>query len=244
MKQCKMRVTENVPLAKNTWRLRLEGPCEVSRPGQFVNISVPGFYLRRPISVCDGSGERLTLIYKVVGGGTEAMSRLRAGEELDLLTGLGNGFDLTKCGERPVLVGGGAGVAPLYLLARELLRAGKKPAVCLGFNESAEIFLAEDYRSLGLEVLVTTVDGSSGLKGFVTEALSRLAEEPDYLFCCGPLPMMKAVYRAADCPGQFSLEERMGCGFGACMGCSIETKSGARRVCKDGPVFERGELLW
>ena len=243
MKQSLMRVAENAPIAKNTWRLRLEGPCAPSRPGQFVNLALPGFYLRRPISVCDGSGEKLTLIYKVVGKGTEAMTKLAPGAELDLLSGLGNGFDLTKCGERPALLGGGAGVAPLYLLAKELVKAGKRPAVCLGFNEKDEVFLAEDFRALGLEVLVTTVDGSCGIPGFVTAALKALTPAPDYLYCCGPGPMMKAVF-AADCPGQFSLEERMGCGFGACMGCSIETKSGPRRVCKDGPVFEKEELLW
>ncbi|MBQ8172422.1 MAG: dihydroorotate dehydrogenase electron transfer subunit [Mailhella sp.] len=214
----------------------------MTAPGQFVEISLEGFFLRRPISICDYDDSSITIIYKVVGQGTDAMTRLKAGDTLDLLTGLGNGFDPAKSGEAPLLVGGGVGVPPLYNLAKKLLAAGKKVNVILGFNKAEEIFYAEEFKALGANVTVTTVDGSVGVKGFVTNALP---ESISFVYTCGPLPMLKALYKATgDISGEYSLEERMGCGFGACMGCSIMTREGAKRVCKDGPIFQKEVLEW
>jgi len=204
-------------------------------------LRVEGFFLRRPISVCDWDGGGLTLIYKVVGNGTAALRDLPPGARLDALSGLGNGFDVSKCGEKTLLLGGGVGVPPLYGLAKALLADGKSPAAVLGFNTAAEVFYAEKFRALGVETSVATVDGTAGTRGFVTDALP-----PDYsYFCaCGPMPMLRAVWERTATPGQLSFEERMGCGFGACMGCSIRTRSGSKRVCKDGPVLEKEEILW
>ena len=243
MKQGIYTITANEALTKDVWRMVLAGDTSaMTAPGQFVEIALPGFYLRRPISVCDYNGESITIIYKVVGQGTDAMTKLVPGDTLDLLTGLGNGFDPAKAGEAPVLVGGGVGVPPLYGLARKLLESGKKPFVILGFNKAEEIFYAEEFKALGAEVAVTTVDGSVGIKGFVTHALP---ENISFVYTCGPLPMLKALYKATgDVSGEYSLEERMGCGFGACMGCSIMTKEGAKRVCKDGPIFQKEVLEW
>ncbi len=200
-----------------------------------------GFFLRRPISVCDWDSRGLTIIYKVVGKGTAAMRAMQPGQELDVLSGLGNGFDVTKCGQRTVVIGGGAGVPPMYGLAKRLLAAGKAPSAVLGFNTESEIFYEDQFRKLGIETVVTTVDGSYGQKGFVTDALP---ETYDYFCACGPLPMLKAVYNASSTSGLLSFEERMGCGFGACMGCSCKTKYGSKRICKDGPVLEKGEIIW
>ncbi|MDD5883947.1 MAG: dihydroorotate dehydrogenase electron transfer subunit, partial [Firmicutes bacterium] len=210
-------------------------------PGQFVNIQLSGLFLRRPISVCDYDGESLTIIYKVVGKGTEVMSAMTPGECLDILTGLGNGYDLSLTGEHPVLLGGGVGVPPMYNLAKKLLEQGKEVTVILGFNTKSEIFYENEFRSLGCDVTVTTVDGSYGKKGFVTDALP---EHSTHFCCCGPEPMLKAVYRATTTSGQMSFEERMGCGFGACMGCSCKTLTGNKRICKDGPVMRKEEILW
>lgn len=234
-------IVDNAPLTDAVYEMRLSGDTSGIRSGQFVNVSVPGFFLRRPISVCEAADGALTLVYKVVGGGTDAMSRLRPGESLDLLTGLGSGYDLDAAGEAPLLLGGGVGVPPLYRLARELREAGKRVTVILGFNTAGEVFYESEFRALGCEVTVTTVDGSCGVKGFVTDAMPA---SYSYFYTCGPMPMLRAVYRAAKTDGEFSLEERMGCGFGACMGCSIETNSGYKRVCKDGPVFKKEELKW
>ena len=208
-----------------------------------MNLRLDGFYLRRPISVCNVDGDALTLIYKVVGQGTEAMSRMQPGEKLDALVGLGNGYSLDECGDRPMLIGGGAGVPPMYLLARRLLARGADVTVVLGFNAREEIFYEEEFRALGAKVVVATADGSYGVRGFVTDAMKQLPA-PSAVCACGPEPMLKAVYNAADVPGQFSFESRMGCGFGACMGCTCKTKYGAKRICKDGPVLRREEIVW
>ena len=210
--------------------------------GQFVNIQLDGFYLRRPISICDFDKETLTLIYKVVGGGTEALSRMQKGEGLDLLLSLGNGFDTSKSGQNPLIIGGGVGVPPLYALCKRLIAEGKKPTVILGFNTASEMFYEEVFKLLGADVYVTTVDGSYGVKGFVTDVMKDL--DYDYFYTCGPLPMFKAIESVAKTSGQYSFEERMGCGFGACMGCTCKTKYGNKRICKDGPVLEREEIVW
>ena len=220
----------------------LSGDCgDITTPGQFVNIKLNGLYLRRPISVCDRDGDRLTIIYKVVGKGTEQMSRMESGEELDILSGLGNGYDTSKSGERPLLIGGGVGVPPLYMLSKKLISEGKKVSVVLGFNKADEAFYEKEFCALGCDVTVTTADGSYGTKGFVTDALPT---EYSYFYTCGPEPMLKAVYKATKTSGQFSFEERMGCGFGACMGCSCKTVTGFKRICKDGPVLVKEEILW
>ena len=237
------RVLENAPLTSQVWKMRLSADTSaITAPGQFVNIRLPGLYLRRPISICDWDEESLTLIYKVVGKGTDAMTRIKPPHRLDLLVGLGNGYDTTKSGQKPLLLGGGVGVPPLYGLCKALLREGKDVTVILGFNAKEELFYEEEFKALGAKVFVTTVDGSYGEKGFVTDVMKNL--DYTYFYTCGPSPMFRAIEKTAVTSGQFSFEARMGCGFGACMGCSMETKSGAKRVCKDGPVFEREEILW
>ena len=242
MKQEILTIRENVPVTGSVYRMRLEGAeLEAQKPGGFVNIRLDGLFLRRPISVFDSAPGSLTILYKVVGKGTEQMSGLKAGETLDVLTGLGNGYDLAKAGDHPLLLGGGVGVPPLYLLAKQLIAAGKKVSAVLGFNSAAEVFGEADFRALGCDVTVTTADGSYGVKGFVTDALPA---EYSYFYTCGPEPMLKAVYRAAKTSGQFSFEERMGCGFGACMGCSCKTITGYKRICREGPVLEKEEILW
>ena len=237
-------VRRNERLTDKVYIIELQGGTKaIAAPGQFVNIELPGRYLRRPISVCDVEGDSLTLVYKAVGAGTEQMSSLQPDESLDVLTGLGNGYNLAKCGDRPLLLAGGVGAPPLYLLAKRLIEAGRPPKVVLGFNTKTEIFFEDEFRALGCEVYITTVDGSAGIRGFVTDALPGCGAY-DYTFACGPEPMLKAVYAASGTDGQYSFERRMGCGFGACMGCSIETAYGPKRVCKDGPVFEKGEIIW
>ena len=236
-------IVSNRPLTDSVWQMVLAGDTQyLTAPGQFVNIAIEGCYLRRPISVCDYDGQSITLIYKVVGRGTEIMSRMQASEKLDVLTGLGNGFSLSAATERPLLVGGGVGVPPLYNLARKLKAAGKRVQVVLGFNRADEIFYADEFEALGVEVHIATVDGSVGVKGFVTDAMKAL--EFDYIYTCGPLPMLKAIYNASEGDGEFSFEERMGCGFGACMGCSCQTTKGSKRICKEGPVLKRDEIIF
>ncbi|MBR5753311.1 MAG: dihydroorotate dehydrogenase electron transfer subunit [Clostridia bacterium] len=241
-------VRENTALTDTVWKMVLAGPVRsaFTAPGQFADLRLPGFYLRRPISVCDRTDDTMTLVYKVVGRGTEAMTALEAGAELDVLAGLGNGFDPSLAGERPLLIGGGVGIPPLYGLCKALLEQGAVPTVILGFNTSDEQFLVRDFEELlrgtGGTVLVTTVDGSAGQKGFVTDAMQGL--DYTFFYTCGPMPMFKAIEAVAATSGQYSFEERMGCGFGACMGCSMETKDGPKRVCKEGPVFRREEILW
>ena len=242
MKQSIFTIVSNAALTDSVYKMVLQGDTSaITAPGQFVNIKLEGMFLRRPISVCDVEGDKLTIIYKVVGKGTEAMSRMSAGE-LDILNGLGNGYDLTVSGEKPVLLGGGVGVPPMYKLAKELIAQGKKVSVILGFNTKNEIFYEEEFKNLGAEVFVTTVDGSYGIRGFVTDALKDM--DYTYFYTCGPEPMLKAVYRASVTSGQMSFEERMGCGFGACMGCSCKTLTGYKRICKEGPVMRKEEILW
>ena len=242
MKQGLFEIIENMPLTANVYRMRLRGDTsDITRSGQFVNIKLDGFYLRRPISVCDRTEDELTIIYKVVGKGTEAMAAMTEGT-LDVLTGLGNGYDLSCAGDRPLLLGGGVGVPPMYLLAKDLIAAGKQVTVVLGFNTKSEIFYEEEFRALGATVYVTTVDGSYGQKGFVTDAMKNL--DYTYFYTCGPEPMLKAIFSASTTEGQLSFEERMGCGFGACMGCSCKTIYGNKRICKEGPVLRKEEILW
>ena len=242
MKQVIYEISENRSLTENIFRMELRGDVSaIRRPGQFVDIKLDGFFLRRPISVCDWNGEGLTLIYKVVGRGTEQMSQLRPGQRLDVLSGLGNGYDMSKSSAAPLLIGGGVGVPPLVGLARRLRDLGKKPKVLLGFNSQAEAFCLDEFAALGLTPRIATLDGSLGRQGLVTALMDGL--DCGYVFTCGPEPMLKAVYAKAK-DGQFSFEERMGCGFGACMGCSCRTKYGAKRICKDGPVLEREEIIW
>ena len=240
MKQQTFEIKSNEQIAKNVYRMQFGGDTTGILPGQFVNIRVQGQFLRRPISVCNIADGILTIIYKVVGVGTEAMSHLPVGTQLDVLTVLGNGYDLTKAGDAPLLVGGGVGVPPMYMLARQLREAGKNVRVILGFNTKDEVFYEEEFRALGCDVTVTTVDGSHGVKGFVTNALDG---KQSYYYTCGPLPMINALLQAAGTHGEVSMEERMGCGFGACMGCTIQTTQGPKRVCKEGPVFPAGELI-
>ena len=242
MKQGFFEIIENTQLTSTVYRMRLVGDTShITRPGQFVNVKLDGFYLRRPISVCDCQGDTLTLVYKVVGKGTEAMSKMKEGK-LDILTGLGNGYDLSLSGNKPLLLGGGVGVPPLYLLAKELIKEGKEVTVILGFNTKDEIFYEEEFKAIGAKVLVATADGSYGIKGFVTNAMEGL--EYTHFYTCGPEPMLKAVCKATATSGQLSFEERMGCGFGACMGCSCKTLTGNKRICKEGPVMKKEEIIW
>ena len=242
MKESIFIIDSNTKIAANVFKMRLLGDTsEITNPGQFVNIQIDGFFLRRPISVCDRDNKSLTIIYKVVGKGTEKMSLLMPAEKLNLLTGLGNGYDTSLSGKNPLLIGGGVGVPPLYLLARKLKNEGKNVSVLLGFNNKDEVFYESEFAALGCNVNVVTVDGSYGAKGFVTNALP---EDYSYFYCCGPEPMLRSVYRLTKTSGQFSFEERMGCGFGACMGCSCKTITGNKRICKDGPVLKKEEILW
>ena len=239
------KIVANEPLTSDVWRMVLEGDTQwISRPGQFVNIELEGLYLRRPISINDWDEKTITIIYKVVGRGTEQMSRMTAGVELDVLTGLGNGFDVDVECERPLLVGGGVGVPPLYRLAKDLVGRGKKVSVVLGFNTAKEIFYADEFRALGVDVHISTADGSVGVKGFVTDAIREGAIDFDYFYSCGPMPMLKALCDSTSVKGELSFEERMGCGFGACMGCSCKTLTGNKRICKEGPVMKREEIIW
>ena len=242
MQDVNLTIKENTPLTKDVYRMRLQGDTShILRPGQFVNMKIDGLFLRRPISVCDLKGDLLTIIYKAVGKGTEKMKAMKEGETLLTLTGLGNGYDTSLSGERPLLLGGGVGVPPLYFLAKTLAAEGKKPAVVLGFNKKDEVFYEDEFRSLGIEVSVATADGSYGKKGFVTDIMP---EEYTYFYTCGPEPMLRAVYRKTVTEGQFSFERRMGCGFGACMGCSCKTITGFKRICREGPVLRKEEILW
>ena len=243
MKQGLFEIIENKPLTSSVYQMTLRGDVSaITAPGQFVNILLDGLYLRRPISVCDLGENTLTIVYKAVGKGTRQMAQMQSGT-LDILTGLGNGYDLTVSGDKPVLLGGGVGVPPMFLLAKKLLAQGKQVRVILGFNTADEIFYEEEFKKIGAEVTVTTVDGSYGTKGFVTDALAEL--DYTYFYTCGPEPMLKAVYRASKTSGQMSFEKRMGCGFGACMGCSCKTITGGyKRICKEGPVMRKEEILW
>ena len=243
MKDTLFRIKSNRLIAKNTYECVLVGDTsDISASGQFVNIKLDGFYLRRPISVCNVEGDELTLIYKVVGKGTEVMAKTPVGEIWLVLTGLGNGYDLGRSGDAPLLIGGGAGVPPMYLLCRKLAAEGKKCTVILGFGSKDEVFYEEEFKALGADVYVTTVDGSYGIKGFVTDAMDGI--DYTHFYTCGPEPMLKAVYSKSTTGGSFSFEERMGCGFGACMGCSCKTITGYKRICKEGPVMQKEDILW
>ena len=243
LKQGIYEIKSNRMLAKNTYEMKLLGDTSAfSAPGQFLNIKLDGFFLRRPISVCDYDENSITIIYKTVGKGTEKMSGMKEGEKLDILTGLGNGFDTQKSGTEPVVIGGGAGIPPMYKLAKELIAQGKTVSAILGFNGSDEVFYADEFKKIGAEVYITTVDGSVGTKGFVTDALKNI--DYTFFYTCGPEPMLKAIYNASKTLGELSFEERMGCGFGACMGCSCKTKYGNKRICKDGPILEKEEIIW
>lgn len=242
MEKVIFKLKSNTALTDSVFKMVLEGDTKsITAPGQFVNILIDGLYLRRPISVCDYDENSLTLIYKVVGKGTEKLSKMTHGR-LDILTGLGNGYNLSESGNKPLLIGGGAGVPPLYNLCKKLINEGKKVTVILGFNKKEEVFFENEFRSLGAEVYVATADGSYGTKGFVTDIMKDLTYS--YFYTCGPEPMLKAIDKIAKTSGQLSFEERMGCGFGACMGCSCKTKYGNKRICKDGPVLEREEIIW
>ena len=240
-KQDIYEILSNEPLTRDVFKMILKGDTQyITAPGQFINLKLEGKFLRRPISVCDYDGETVTIIYKVVGEGTKQMTEMRAGEKLDCITGLGNGYDISKS-KKPLVIGGGVGVPPMYNLTKCLIAAGQKPTVILGFNTKSEVFYEEEFKALGAEVIVATADGSYGVKGFVTDAMP---EDYDYFYTCGPMPMFRAIENKVKTSGQYSFEERMGCGFGACMGCSCKTKYGYKRICKDGPVLERKEIIW
>ena len=244
MKQGFFKILTNEKLTDSVYKMVLSGDTSaVERPGQFVNIKIDGLFLRRPISVCDVEQGKLTIIYKVVGKGTEMMSVMDNGQFLDILTGLGNGYFTDFSGDKPLLIGGGVGVPPLYNLAKCLLKEGKTPTVIIGFNTASEIFYKDEFEALGVKVLVATADGSYGIKGFVTDAIKEV-KEYSFVYTCGPEPMLKAIYNATETSGAYSFEERMGCGFGACMGCSCKTKYGNKRICKDGPVLIKEEIIW
>lgn len=236
-------VISNEKIAKNTYKIILSGNTDGGRPGQFVNIKIDGFFLRRPISVCDIEENTLTLIYKTVGAGTDKLSKTEKGEKLDILAFLGNGYDLSKSGEAPLLIGGGVGVPPLFLLAKKLVKEGKKPTAILGFNSADEIFLKDEFEAIGVKTFIATADGSVGTRGFVTDVMKN-TDIYTYFYTCGPEPMLRAVYNESKTDGEFSFEERMGCGFGACVGCTCKTKYGNKRICRDGPVLSKEEIIW
>lgn len=242
MKRQTLTIKEITVLAKDIYKMILAGDCTcISAPGQFINIKIDGFYLRRPISIACYDEESLTIIFKVVGEGTKVLAAMEAGQELDVLMSLGNGFDVSKAGSKPLLIGGGIGVPPIYGLCKEMVAAGMKPQVVMGFNTAADLILVDDFKALGIEPVITTADGSVGTKGFVTDAMKDM--DFDYVLTCGPEPMLKAIYNVAP-DGQFSFEARMACGFGACMGCTCETKYGYKRICKDGPILYKEEIKW
>ncbi len=244
LKQSIFTIIKNEPLSSTVCRMVLTGDTSaITKAGQFINIKIDGFFLRRPISVCDYDNKTITIIYKVVGKGTQALQKMEPPMALDILTGLGNGYDITKSGSHPLLIGGGVGIPPMYRLAKDLLAEEKKPLVILGFNTKDETFYIDEFKQLGIEVLVATADGSLGTKGFVTDIVKSLPNYT-YFYTCGPEPMLKALSECTDTSGQLSFEERMGCGFGACMGCSCQTKYGNKRICKEGPVLEKEEIIW
>lgn len=243
-RKSKYKILQNEKIAKDVFKMILEGDTTyVTKPGQFINIEIEGFYLRRPISVCDYTENTITIIYKVVGHGTEKMSEMSQGKILDVLTGLGNGFDIFQSGDTPLLIGGGVGTPPMYKLCKDLINNEKKPIVVLGFNSKEDVFYEDEFKNLGATVCVSTVDGSYGTKGFVTDVINNLSNY-SYFYACGPIPMLKSVYNTATCDGELSFEEHMGCGFGACMGCTCKTKYGNKRICKDGPVLKKEEVIW
>ena len=239
-----LKIVSNRQVGKDVFEMILEGDLSsIKNPGEFVELKLDGYYLRRPISVCDYDDKTVTIIYKVVGKGTEKMSSYEKGVELDILTGLGNGFDINLAGDRPLLIGGGVGCPPMYNLCKKLIEENKKPIVVLGFNSKEDVFYEEEFKKLGADVYISTADGSYGTKGFVTDIIKDL-EDYTFYYACGPIPMLKAIYDTANLTGELSFEERMGCGFGACMGCSCKTKYGNKIICKDGPVLKKEEIIW
>ena len=242
MKQSIFVISENVPLTKSVMRMKLSGDTSACvRPGQFINILIDGLYLRRPISVCDYVDGEITIIYKIVGKGTEKLSKMNVGDKLDVLTGLGNGYDTSVSGDKPLLIGGGVGVPPLYKLTKELVAQGKQVTVLLGFHSSDDAFYVNEFAQLGAKVVVATSDGLLGVKGRVTDCMDI---DYTYVYICCPESMLRSVHAKCVTSGQFSFEERMGCGFGACMGCSCKTITGYKRICKEGPVLYKEEILW
>lgn len=243
MKRIILTIERNLRIANSVYEMVLSGDTsDLTRPGQFINIALEGRYLRRPISVCDWQVGHLTIIYKTVGAGTLQMAGMKPGETLDTLSGLGNGFDVASSGDSPLLVGGGAGVPPLYALCKHLIKAGKKPVVLMGFAAGGDVFYEEEFKRLGVPVHISTMDGSRGTKGTVVDVMPEVSY--NYVYTCGPEPMLKAVYLLNDISGQYSFEARMGCGFGACMGCSCRTITGYKRICEDGPVLQKEEIQW
>ena len=243
MRQGIFKITSNEKIARDIFKMTLSGDTSaITAPGQFVNIKLDGVFLRRPISVCDCVGDNLTLIYKAVGRGTEQMSRMKNGDELDLLTGLGNGYNTRTSGDSPLLIGGGVGVPPMYMLCKKLVAEGKKVTVVLGFNSKDDVFCEDEFKALGADVHISTADGTYGKKGFVTDVIKNL--QYTFFYTCGPEPMFRAMHKMMKTLGQYSFEERMGCGFGACMGCSCKTLTGNKRICKEGPVMESEEIIW
>lgn len=243
-KRDKYKIKSNQQIAKNVYEMVLEGDTTyIVRPGQFINIEIDGCYLRRPISVCDYDEQTITIIYKVVGNGTEKMATFEEGQILDILTGLGNGFEVKRSGEKPLLIGGGVGTPPMYNLCKKLVEQGKNPVVVLGFGNVDDVFYEEKFKEMGVEIHISTVDGSYGVKGFVTDIVKNL-KDYTYYYTCGPKNMLKAVYDTATTDGELSFEEKMGCGFGACMGCTCETTKGNKRICKEGPVLKKEEIIW
>ncbi|MBD5355694.1 MAG: dihydroorotate dehydrogenase electron transfer subunit [Bacteroides sp.] len=242
------RIISNRKLSHKTWVMTLSGETGcIEGPGQFVNVAIPGKYLRRPISICDYNHERgeVVLLYDVVGEGTDIMSKMCHGDKVDMLNGLGRGFSTDIECRRPLLLGGGIGCAPLMNLARCLIRQGKSPVAILGYNTAADGFGMEKwFEEIGMEAYIATVDGSAGTKGFVTDVIREKNIDGDYFYGCGPLPMLRALCLGLEIPGEVSMEARMGCGFGACMCCSLETTVGSKRICKEGPVFRKEELIW
>ncbi len=235
-------IKSNKKIANKVYEMVLEGDTSyIKEPGQFINIEIKEFYLRRPISICEYGENFIKIIFKVVGQGTEALSKMEEGTVLDILTGLGHGFQIENSGDKPLLIGGGVGTPPMYELCKEIVAKGIKPTVVLGFNSKEDVFYEDEFKRLGADVYITTVDGSYGIKGFVTDAIK---DEYSYYYACGPKPMLKAVYNNVNCDGELSFEERMGCGFGACMGCTCKTTHGSKRICKGGPVLKKGEIVW
>ena len=238
------KITSNKNIANKVYEMILEGDTScIVAPGQFINIELDGFYLRRPISICEYGSNFIKIIYKVVGKGTDKLSTLKPGQTLDILTGLGNGFNINKSGNNPLLIGGGVGTPPMYELCKELYNKGIEPIVVLGFNSKEDVFYEEEFKKICKKIHITTVDGTYGQKGFVTDCIKSI-NNPSYYYACGPMPMLKAVYNTVLCDGELSFEERMGCGFGACMGCTCKTKNGFKRICKEGPVLLKEEIEW
>jgi len=245
MKQVVFLIQSNIQIACQTWQMRLEGDSSaLVSPGQFVDVAVEGFFLRRPFAARDWDAEGFDFIYKTVGEGTEAMSRMKPGQAIDVLTGLGNGFDSDSCKGKALLISGGLGASPLFPLAKRLIAEGKTVTAILGFNTAAEAILQSEYEALGAKVHMVTMDGSLGIKGLVTDAVKEVDPSFDFFYTCGPKVMMKAVCETLDGPGQASLEERMGCGCGICYGCTCHTDKGPKRICADGPVFNREDIIW